>query len=78
MICPVTDRECRTNGCGEKCYKRDSLGYSTISKHPIHADIDKEFEKELYKLINAYVSKGLNKSDLVRKMEYVTQSCRVS
>lgn len=25
MICPITNKECRTNGCGEKCYKRDSL-----------------------------------------------------
>lgn len=33
MICPITDKPCRTNGCGEKCYKRDSLGYSTAPKH---------------------------------------------
>lgn len=78
MICTVTDRECRTNGCGEKCYKRDSLGYTTVAKHPIHESIDKDFEKELFKLINKYVNDGLNKSDLLRKMEYVTQSCRVS
>ena len=25
MICPVTDKPCKTNGCGDKCYKRDSL-----------------------------------------------------
>ena len=37
-----------------------------------------DFERELYKLINTYVSAGLKKPDLVRKMEYVTQSCRVS
>lgn len=37
-----------------------------------------DFERELYKLINTYVSTGLKKSDLVHKMEYVTQSCRVS
>ena len=37
-----------------------------------------DFEIELYKLINAYVSAGLKKPDLVNKMEYVTQSCRVS
>jgi hypothetical protein len=37
-----------------------------------------DFEMELYKLINAYVSAGLKKPDLVHKMEYVTQSCRVS
>ena len=33
MICPITDKPCRTNGCGEKCYKRDSLGYSTAPQH---------------------------------------------
>jgi hypothetical protein len=37
-----------------------------------------DFERELYKLINAYVSAGLKKPDLINKMEYVTQSCRVS
>ena len=37
-----------------------------------------DFEMELYKLINLYVDAGLNKPDLVAKMEYVTQSCRVS
>lgn len=25
MICPITNRECKTNGCGEKCYKKDTL-----------------------------------------------------
>ena len=33
MICPITNDWCRTNGCGEKCYKRDSLGYSTAPQH---------------------------------------------
>lgn len=33
MICPITNNWCRTNGCGEKCYKRDSLGYSTAPQH---------------------------------------------
>ena len=37
-----------------------------------------DFEKDLYKLINAYVDAGLTKINLVLKMEYVTQSCRVS
>lgn len=78
MICPVTDRECRTNGCGEKCYKRDSLGCTTIAKNPIHENIDKKFEKELFELVNKFVKEGLSKPDLVRKMECVTQSCRVS
>lgn len=37
-----------------------------------------DFERELYKLINAYVSAGLKKPDLVHKIEYVAESCRVS
>ena len=37
-----------------------------------------DFERELYRLINSYVSAGLKKPDLIHKMEYVTQSCRVS
>ncbi len=37
-----------------------------------------DFEMELYKLINRYADAGLKKPDLVSKMEYVTQSCRVS
>jgi hypothetical protein len=37
-----------------------------------------DFEKELYALINRYVDAGLKKPDLIHKMEYVTQSCRVS
>jgi hypothetical protein len=36
-----------------------------------------DFEMELYKLINRYVSAGLKKPDLVAKMGYVIQSCRV-
>jgi hypothetical protein len=35
MICPITNKECKTNGCGEKCYKKDSLGYSIIVEPPI-------------------------------------------
>ncbi len=30
MICPITNRPCTTNGCGDKCYKKDSLGYSAM------------------------------------------------
>ena len=37
-----------------------------------------DFEMELYNLINRYFDAGLKKPDLVSKMEYVTQSCRVS
>lgn len=37
-----------------------------------------QFEIDLYKLINSYVSKGLTKTDLINKMEYVTTSCKIS
>lgn len=37
-----------------------------------------DFEKELYQLINRYVTVGLSKTDLVHKMQYVTKSCEVS
>jgi hypothetical protein len=37
-----------------------------------------DFERELYTLINSYVSAGLKKPELVNKMEYVTHSCIVS
>jgi hypothetical protein len=37
-----------------------------------------DFEIELYKLINKYAFAGLKKPDLIHKLEYVTQSCRVS
>jgi len=37
-----------------------------------------DFEKDLYKLINAHCKKGLKKPDLVHKMQYVTKSCELS
>jgi hypothetical protein len=40
--------------------------------------IEKDFEKELFKLINFYAKNGLKKPDLVQKMEYVTKSCVMS
>lgn len=31
MICPITDKACRTNGCGEKCYNTaDQLATSPL------------------------------------------------
>lgn len=36
------------------------------------------FYAELLELINRHVDAGLKKADLVNKMEYATQSCRVS
>ena len=39
---------------------------------------DKGLQKDLFKLINRYVDNGLKKPDLVRSMEYVTDSCKKS
>lgn len=40
MICPVTARPCRTNGCGPKCYKRDTLD------NPEYRKAAEEYEKK--------------------------------
>ena len=40
MICPVTNQNCRTNGCGEKCYKYNTLD----SNHKLHYKYCKEDE----------------------------------
>lgn len=37
-----------------------------------------DFYKDLMKLINAYCAKGLKKPDLVSKMKYATESCKMS
>ena len=35
MICPVTNTPCKTNGCGNKCYKLHTLdsGYKVHEKY---------------------------------------------
>jgi hypothetical protein len=37
-----------------------------------------DFYTDLIKLINTYCARGLKKSDLVAKMEYATESCKLS
>jgi len=37
-----------------------------------------DFEKDLFKLINNYCKEGLQKPDLVKKMEWVLGSCKMS
>lgn len=37
-----------------------------------------DFYSDLMKLINAHCSKGLNKPELVARMEYATYSCKMS
>jgi hypothetical protein len=37
-----------------------------------------EFEKDLFKLINNYCKNGLKKPELVKKMEWVLGSCKMS
>ena len=45
---------------------------------PLKIDLPSNFEIELLNLINRHIDRGLSKSDLVSKIEYVTQSCKVS
>jgi len=40
--------------------------------------ISSDFEKDLFKLINAYTNKGLSKFDLVSKMNWATGNCQLS
>ena len=37
-----------------------------------------DFEKDLFKLVNDYCKQGLKKPDLVKKMEWVLGSCKMS
>ena len=37
-----------------------------------------DFYNDLMKLINNYCKEGLGKPDLVKKMEYATDSCKMS
>ena len=37
-----------------------------------------DFEQELFRLVNNYCKKGLEKPDLVNTMEWVTDSCKMS
>ena len=37
-----------------------------------------ELEADMFKLINAYCKNGLKKPDLVKKMAWVTGSCKMS
>ena len=59
-------------------YKDEIKDVKPLLQQHIVSGSASDFEKDLYELINQYVSAGLKKPDLVHKMEYVTQSCRVS
>ena len=37
-----------------------------------------QFEEDTFKLINSYVTEGLSKPDLVRKMKWINGSCEMS
>lgn len=37
-----------------------------------------DFERDLYDLVKRHINAGLKRPDLIHKLEYVTQSCRVS
>lgn len=38
----------------------------------------KEFEEKAFKLINQYVKSGLQKPDLIEKLEWIVGSCKMS
>ena len=40
--------------------------------------IENKFEKELFALVNSYCEQGLKKPDLIRKIEWVLGSCKMS
>ena len=41
-------------------------------------ELAKEFEKVLFEVINKYINDGLKKPDLIRKLEWVLGSCKLS
>lgn len=41
-------------------------------------EIAKKFEKELFALVNKSIKEGLEKPDLLRKLEWVLGSCKKS
>ena len=45
---------------------------------PVVSGSASDFYTDLMKLINAYCKQGLKKPDLVHKMEYATESCKLS
>lgn len=49
-----------------------------FNPEPLKIDLANNFEIELLNLINRHVDRGLQKSDLVSKMEYTTKSCKMS
>lgn len=53
---------------------------SEVKKLPIQnvSGSASDFYTDLMKLINRYCKKGLSKPDLVAKMEYATDSCKMS
>jgi len=56
----------------------DRLGVEMYDHPDNDIDISSEFERKLFKLINKYTSAGLKKPELVKKMEWVTDSCKTS
>lgn len=50
---------------------------NNLNKYEVSGDAS-DFEQDLFVLINSYCKNGLEKPDLVRKMEWVTGSCKMS
>lgn len=59
---------------------KDNKGLNETKQCDIHvvSGSATDFYTDLMKLINAYCKKGLKKPDLVHKMEYATESCKLS
>lgn len=51
--------------------------YSTTTRD-LQFDNETGFEKDIFKVINRYIDAGLEKPDLIKKMEWVTENCRFS
>ena len=59
----------------EDCKQQESKGNGVL---PCVSGSAIDFQDDLFKLINNYVDAGLSKPDLIRLMEYATESCGIS
>ena len=71
----------------EQIFDKHHEGYAVYNKDEIIKELlvlfgvsgsASELETDMFKLINSYCKNGLKKPDLVKKMEWVTGSCKMS
>lgn len=74
----ITVTEKSMSGGNYGTFKVEKQSIEFYNEVLLSKDISSLFETRLLKLINFYCRLGLSKTDLVRKMEYTTDSCRVS